>query len=287
MNSVRNGKSHFANVFRPEDRRSGVLKARLRVGVLACATLALLSQSPSPQAGASERTRSNRPTVRKAPARPEEPPAGYVALTSAPPQKTVLRLPVEGTWGVLQGANSTGTHRGYAAFAYDLVPAEKPVSQAIFHSRAKLTDHPCYGRPIYAPADGRVVWARDGARELPPFKESKRHEAGNFLILQHAPDELTEFRHLQTGSLLVHEGDAVRAGQPIARCGSSGNALTPHLHFALLGSYRPIATRPMRLSDYEVLQASGAWTAGDGELQPGQIIRPRPALKPTVAPAAR
>jgi len=210
------------------------------------------------------------------PGRIAEPPAGNVALASAPPQKTVLSLPIEGIWGVLQGADSDGTHQGYATFAYDLVPAEKPISEAVFRKRTRLRDHPCYGRPIFAPADGRVVWARDGARELPPFEESKKHEAGNFVILAHAPDELTEFRHLQRGSVTVREGEQVRAGQVIGRCGNSGNALTPHLHFAFLGSYQPIATRPVRLSGYEVMDRSGAWRPGDGDLQPGQIIRPRP-----------
>jgi hypothetical protein len=218
---------------------------------------------------------SGRP-AKKAGQRPAEPPAGYVALASAPPQKTVLSLPVEGVWGIIQGANSDGTHQGYAAFAYDMVPAEKPVSRAAFRRRTKLEDHPCYGRPILAPADGRVVWVRDGARELPPFREGKRHEAGNFVILQHAPDEFTEFRHLQRGSVEVHEGDQVRAGQRIGRCGNSGNAVTPHLHFAFLGSYRPIATRPVRLSNYEVLDAQGKWRPGNGELLQGQIIRPTP-----------
>ncbi len=210
---------------------------------------------------------------KKVPARPAEPRAGNVALASAPPQKTVLSLPVAGVWGILQGVDSQGTHQGYAAFAYDLVPAETPVSEKVFRSRTRLVDHPCYGRPILAPADGRVVWARDGARELPPFKESKRHEAGNFVILQHTPDEFTEFRHLQSGSVAVHEGEEVRAGEQIGRCGNSGNALTPHLHFAFLGSYQPIATRPMRLSNYEVMDAHGAWRPGDGEPQPGQILR--------------
>lgn len=221
------------------------------------------------------------PSSAAKPRRPAEPPAGNVALASAPPQKTVLVLPVEGVWGVLQGADSDGTHQGYAAFAYDLVPAEKPVTEAVFRSRVRLADHPCYGRPILAPADGRVVWARDGARELPPFKESKRHEAGNFVIIRHTADELTEFRHLKRGSVTVREGDEVRAGQIIGRCGNSGNAFTPHLHFALLGSYRPIATRPVRISSYEVMDSKGGWAPGDGALRAGQIIRPATG-KPTL-----
>lgn len=204
-----------------------------------------------------------------------EPPAGHVALASAPPHETRIGLPFEGAWAVIQGMDSDGTHTGYAAYALDLVPAEAPASEAAFRKRRKLVDHPCYGRPILAPADGRVVWARDGSRELAPFRESRRHEAGNFVIIEHAPDELTEFRHLKKGSLAVKVGDLVRRGQVIGQCGNSGNAVTPHLHFAFLGSFNPIATRPMRLSDYEVLVSPGVWTKGDGAPQKGQVLRPR------------
>lgn len=208
-----------------------------------------------------------------------EPRAGSVALSAAPPQTTRLSLPFEGAWGVVQGLDSDGTHTGYAAYALDLVPAEpNPASltPAIFKSRKRLTDHPCYGRPILAPAAGRVLWARDGARELPPFRESKKHEAGNFVILQHTQDEFTEFRHLQRGSVAVKPGQEVTAGQLIGRCGNSGGAVTPHLHFAVLGSADPIATRPFKLSDYEVLTGKNTWRPGDGEPTAGQIIRPAP-----------
>jgi murein DD-endopeptidase MepM/ murein hydrolase activator NlpD len=206
-----------------------------------------------------------------------EPPAGHVALSAAPPQATLLLLPFEGAWGVLQGVDGKGTHSGYAAYALDFVPAEPgaaALTEADFRKRKRLADHPCYGRPVLASAAGRVLWARDGARELPPFRESKRHEAGNFVILEHRQDEFTEYRHLQRGSIAVKVGDQVAAGQVIGRCGNSGGALTPHLHFAMLGSIEPIATRPFRLSGYEVMTAPNAWQPGDGELKQGQIVRP-------------
>ena len=155
-------------------------------------------------------------------------------------------------------------------------PNPASLTPAVFKSRKRLADHPCYGRPILAPAAGRVLWARDGARELPPFRERKKHEAGNFVILQHAENEFTEFRHLQRGSVTVKPGDQVTAGQLIGRCGNSGGAVTPHLHFAVLGSADPIATRPFKLSDYEVMTAENTWRPGDGEPTAGQIIRPAP-----------
>jgi murein DD-endopeptidase MepM/ murein hydrolase activator NlpD len=204
-----------------------------------------------------------------------EPKAGHVALRSAPPQQSELALPFVGEWAVVQGADSDGTHQGYAAYALDFVPAV-PVSEEAFRERKRLDQHPCYGRPILAPADARVVLVHDGARERPPFKESAKHDGGNFVILQHAKSEFSEFRHLQPGSILVKRDDAVLAGQIIGRCGNSGNAVTPHLHVGLLGSYRPIATRPLQFSNYQVRNAQGEWETGDGVPKQGQIVRPAP-----------
>jgi murein DD-endopeptidase MepM/ murein hydrolase activator NlpD len=117
-----------------------------------------------------------------------------------------------------------------------------------------------------------VVWAHDGATDRPP-RSKVRHDSGNFVIIEHAPDELTELRHLRLGSLLVKVGERVVRGQRVAQCGNSGNAGTPHLHVGLLGSANPIATRPMRFSRYEVLGADGVWHPGDGVPALGQILR--------------
>jgi hypothetical protein len=208
-----------------------------------------------------------------APARPPlEPPPGAVALASAPPQTVELTLPFDGIWGVVQGFDSGQTHVGYAAYALDFVPAERLDGAMPAENRRRLTDFPCYGRPVLAPADGKVAWANSGAPDRPPHNKVKR-EAGNFLILEHAAGEYTELRHLQAGSVLVKVGQRVSRGQELARCGNSGNARTPHLHVGFLGSVNPIATRPMRLSRYEVLGPDGKWRPGDGMPVAGQILR--------------
>lgn len=217
--------------------------------------------------------------VSAAPARagriPVEPPAGAVPLASAPPQTVELTLPFDGIWGVVQGTDSGDTHVGYAAYALDFVPAEKLAGALPEAGRRRLEDFPCYGRPVLAPAAGRVIWARDGARDRPPRYKGK-HDPGNFLIIEHAAAEYTELRHLRQRSLRVKVGDQVLRGQPVATCGNSGNAGTPHLHVGLLGSADPIATRPMRFSRYQVLQRDGSWTAGDGAPVTGQLLRRTP-----------
>jgi murein DD-endopeptidase MepM/ murein hydrolase activator NlpD len=74
------------------------------------------------------------------------------------------------------------------------------------------------GTPVLAAASGRVVYAGNGIRGY-----------GNLIVLQHAGDLLTVYAH--NSSLLVGQGDEVRAGQRVALVGQTGHATGPHLHF--------------------------------------------------------
>jgi hypothetical protein len=186
-----------------------------------------------------------------------------------PPQVTRLSLPFDGIWGVLQGFD-TGTHVGYAAYALDFVPAQ-PKGTKLPPKGAPLERFACYGRPVLAPADGVVVRVNGDARDWPAHHEGA--DGGNFVILQHAPFEYSEFRHLAAGSVTLAVGARVKRGQVVGRCGNSGNAKTPHLHVGLLSSIDPIATRPMVFSDYEVVGADLAWHPGDGTPRERQLLR--------------
>jgi murein DD-endopeptidase MepM/ murein hydrolase activator NlpD len=188
----------------------------------------------------------------------------------APAQATRLSLPFAGVWGVIQGWNSGDSHAGYAAHALDFVPAQPRGTRAPRRG-APLQAFACFGRPILAPAGGLVVRARDGQRDGPAY--SKGGGDGNFVIIEHAPRELSELRHLMAGSVTVREGQRVSRGQVIGRCGNSGNAGTPHLHFALLDSLSPINTRPFTFSDYQILAPDGRARAGDGRPVKGQFLR--------------
>lgn len=52
---------------------------------------------------------------------------------------------------------------------------------------------------------------------------------GHYIVITHSGDVETVYAHLS--SPLVYPGDKVKAGQPIAIGGSTGNASGPHLHF--------------------------------------------------------
>jgi len=74
------------------------------------------------------------------------------------------------------------------------------------------------GTPVFAAADGKVVYAGNGIRGY-----------GNLVVLKHPGDLLTVYAH--NSVLLVSEGQAVRVGDRIALVGQSGQATGPHLHF--------------------------------------------------------
>lgn len=82
------------------------------------------------------------------------------------------------------------------------------------------------GDPIYASADGRVVYAGSGLRGY-----------GNLVILKHNETYLTAYAHNQT--LLVKENQTVRKGQRIADMGSS-DADKVMLHFEVRRNGKPV-----------------------------------------------
>ena len=77
------------------------------------------------------------------------------------------------------------------------------------------------GTPVVAAAAGRVKSAR--------FSKSGY---GNLVILEHGDGVATRYAHLSTFD--VKAGDVVRAGQRIARVGSTGLSTGPHLHFEVV-----------------------------------------------------
>jgi len=200
--------------------------------------------------------------------------ATLIAIATTPVQVTRLSLPFQGIWGIIQGFDSGETHVRYAAFALDFVPAQPKTTPAP-KPGAPLTAFACYGRPVLAPADGTVVRANGDARDWPAYQ--KGSDPGNYVIIQHAPGEYTEFRHLAADSVKLAAGAPVRRGDVIGRCGNSGNAGMPHLHIGFLSAIEPITTRPMRLSDYERAGPAfndEAWHAGTGFPVKGELLRP-------------
>jgi lipoprotein NlpD len=82
------------------------------------------------------------------------------------------------------------------------------------------------GDPVYAAADGRVVYAGSGLRGY-----------GNLVIVKHNANYLTAYAHNQT--LLVKEDQIVKRGQKIAEMGAT-DADRVQLHFEIRKQGKPI-----------------------------------------------
>ena len=151
------------------------------------------------------------------------------------PSRTDLRLPVTGSWFVLWGGDNPSRNRHAATpcerFAVDLVAVGETGTHR-FPADANEAFH-CFGRPVLAPADGRVVSVLDGIEDNAPGVLNRAVPPGNHVILQHAVGEFSVLAHLRRGSVSVRAGDQVSRGRELGRCGNSGVSTEPHLHFAV------------------------------------------------------
>ncbi len=106
-------------------------------------------------------------------------------------------------------------------------PAQGPVIASFDEAKSKgLAIAGKAGDPIFASADGRVVYAGSGLRGY-----------GNLVILKHNNTYLTAYAHNQ--SLHVKEDQAVKRGQKIAEMGST-DADRVQLHFEIRRQGKPV-----------------------------------------------
>jgi murein DD-endopeptidase MepM/ murein hydrolase activator NlpD len=96
------------------------------------------------------------------------------------------------------------------------------------------------GEPVYAVADGDVIYASDGMRGY-----------GNVVILRHDRQRVSLYAH--NSALKVSVGDHVAKGSLVALLGSTGHSTGPHVHFEIRDGDNPIDPRsalpPSKLAD--------------------------------------
>lgn len=166
-----------------------------------------------------------------------------------------LAYPFAGTWLTQNSpANrvpSHGTTLLATSFAIDFVPVDEagrtaPLTFGSLVRPEPAERFPGFGRPILAPVRGVVVAAHDTApdhravRGLPSvgYALGQRRRAaagwlelaGNHVMIETRDGPVIALCHLQRGSVRVQPGQRVSVGEPLARCGNSGNSTEPHVH---------------------------------------------------------
>jgi hypothetical protein len=110
----------------------------------------------------------------------------------------------------------------------------------------RLTDYVAMesGVAVLAAAPGVVKAVRDGMADV-SVREVDRmtlhgRDAGNGVVIAHGQGWETQYSHLKRGSVVVHAGEQVEAGQKLGLIGLSGNTEFPHVDFAIRYRGKPL-----------------------------------------------
>lgn len=106
------------------------------------------------------------------------------------------------------------------------------------------------GEPVYAVADGQVIYAGDGLRGY-----------GNVVIIQH--DQRMTSLYAHNRELKVKQGDKVSKGTLVALLGSTGHSTGPHVHFEIRQD--DAAVNPRSLLPKSQLAYAGGQAAVDAD----------------------
>lgn len=146
-----------------------------------------------------------------------------------------ISLPFWGMWKVTQGHQGDITHQGDWRHAWDFEVTDEE-GRSYSDQGNYPDDYFAFGKPVTAPAAGRVEEVVDGVEENIIGNVDLEHNWGNTIILKHADQLYTKLSHLKKGSIRVAVGDTVIKGQALAQCGNSGRSPYPHLHFQIQGT---------------------------------------------------
>lgn len=210
--------------------------------------------------------------------------------------KTPLAMPVHGRVLVWDGHDFYSHHRRWD-FAHPMLRANCITSNPGRYSYDFVllgvedslhtgdgTAHPqWYGwsAEVRAPAAGRVIAATgehpdDGSFDISGLCASELVMYGNHVVIDHGNGEMSVLAHLQQGSVSVRPGDEVRQGQTVARVGSSGSSLFPHLHYQLVtGVEHGAEGVPSYFPGIRIRRGTGWVAAPNGQVDTGDIIDAR------------
>ena len=194
-------------------------------------------------------------------------------------QQAPYRLPVDGTWTVVNGSPEREYSHSWIypnqRYAYDVLVTDEDGRSRPEGTNTAVENYYCYDEPVVAPADGVVVDSFDAALEASRgggFSHPlKRSILGGHVVLKHADSEYSFLAHLRPGSVPVEPGQRVERGQVVGRCGHSGISSEPHLHFQIQDSpdFLTAASLPVQFDDIEIEYPG---VAHESDLVPGYDV---------------
>ncbi len=201
---------------------------------------------------------------------PEGHNAGYMDTTK-------LRLPFSGQWLVYQGGhgvfNNAYQMTDDRKFAIDFVLLKN--GSPFEGDGSKNEQFYCFGQPVLAPADGRVVRVVNDIGDNAPGNPSQDAPDGNMVLIAHADNEYSLLTNLKQNSIKVKHDDRVKQGDPVGECGNSGASVAPRVHYQLQNStgFPTVESLPAQFVDY----IADGKPVPVGEVVRGQMVSNGPA----------
>ncbi|TYA52440.1 peptidoglycan DD-metalloendopeptidase family protein [Formosa maritima] len=134
-------------------------------------------------------------------------------------------------WGGIDKKNNYHVAHENQKYAYDILIIKDDAS---FSGDPKVNEnYYAYGKDIIAPCDAKVVKVITGVKDNIPGELNSEQLTGNTIVLETNNKEYILFAHLKENSIAVREGQFIRKGGLLGKCGNSGNTTEPHLHLSL------------------------------------------------------
>tara|TARA_R110002073_G_scaffold108336_9_gene243575 strand:+ start:2924 stop:3889 length:966 start_codon:yes stop_codon:yes gene_type:complete len=148
---------------------------------------------------------------------------------------TKMKLPFNEEWMVFWGGTTAeqNYHVAYnnQKYAYDILIIKNGKS---FKTDGKTNeDYYAFGKEVTAPCDAKVVQVITGVKDNIPGDLNPKQLTGNTVVLETANKEFIMMAHFKEKSIVVKEGQLVKAGQLLGQCGNSGNTTEAHIHLSL------------------------------------------------------
>jgi hypothetical protein len=205
-----------------------------------------------------------------------------VARVYLPPRNPVtIAMPFAGEWYVVSGGRGVLVNEHWTTSsqrnALDVFQIVRRSSHR--DDTKRLTSYYAFGKPLLAPADGRITALLDSRPDLAIGDSDRRHPEGNYLVLDIGDGRYVMMGHLKQGSARVDVRDRVRLGQQLGQVGNSGNTGEPHLHIQVQNvpsfddADAGIRTYPILFRDTVLIRGGEEQEPGDADARRNDSIR--------------
>ncbi len=156
-------------------------------------------------------------------------------LITASGYAETFQLPFAGTWFVVQGGDTLNVNHHMQMrsqwYGIDFAKVGGLAGRSLANGKGtEMKDYFSWNEPVVAPTAGTIVEVENAKPDNAIGVHDTEHVLGNHVILKTTDGAFVFLAHFQKGSVSVAVGAQVKAGDPLGKCGNSGNSDYPHIH---------------------------------------------------------